>query len=177
MTCHIVLPFRVVAGRWSHHASLMQAKGGLKMQKIRSLNHAWKGFSKTWNQWNSQIFEGLPKLPLDLTRGAYSTAYEPPVAMANMLIHIGLKPKAIKLNPSWKMNVSKSDFFPFLRMILNIFKSNLFISILDSHLTEGPTKSRFSVCMSIHLSVPLLVWLFSQECVIFFLSFCLMVDN
>ena len=37
---------------------------------------------------------------MDPTRGAYSTPYELPIAIANMLLHIGLWPMAIKLNPS-----------------------------------------------------------------------------
>ena len=49
MTCHFVLPFSVVVGRRSHHVSLMQAKRDLKMEKIRSLNHAWKDYLKAWD--------------------------------------------------------------------------------------------------------------------------------
>ena len=42
-----MLPFSVVAGRRSHHASHTQAKRDLKMEKIRSPNDAWKGYLKT----------------------------------------------------------------------------------------------------------------------------------
>ena len=42
----------------------------------------------------------LPRiLPLDSTRRAYNTPYEPPAARANMLMLVGLWPTAIKLNP------------------------------------------------------------------------------
>ena len=39
-------------------------------------------------------------LLLDTTRGSYSAPYEPPVAMANVVTHIGLWPIAMKLSPS-----------------------------------------------------------------------------
>ena len=42
------------------------------------------------------------------TRGAYSTPSKPPVAMAYVLMHIGSCSMAIKPNPSWKAEVSKS---------------------------------------------------------------------
>ena len=39
--------------------------------------------------------------PCNTTRGAYYSApYEPPVARVNVLSHVGLWPRAIKLNPS-----------------------------------------------------------------------------
>ena len=63
------------------------------------------------------LFENLeslkyPKLSgnlsLNPTRGAYSDPLNLPAARANLLTHIGLWPMAIKLNPSCKMEVSKS---------------------------------------------------------------------
>ena len=47
-------------------------------------------------------------LPLNPTRGTYSAHYEPQAARANMLTHNGLWPTTIKLNPSWKTEISKS---------------------------------------------------------------------
>ena len=48
-----------VVGRWSHHASLSQAKRDIKSQKFRSqINNAQKGNLKTWGRWNSQTFQG-----------------------------------------------------------------------------------------------------------------------
>ena len=49
--CSNDLPFCVaiqcvVVGTQSHHANLTQAKRDLKMEKIRSLNDAWKGYLK-----------------------------------------------------------------------------------------------------------------------------------
>ena len=55
-----------------------------------------------------RLFENLesvkyPKLPealpQDFRRGAYSGLSEPPVAIANMLTHVGLLPIDMKLNP------------------------------------------------------------------------------
>ena len=42
--------FCVVVWRQSNHGSLMQAKGDLQMEKIRSSNDAWKGYLKTGDQ-------------------------------------------------------------------------------------------------------------------------------
>ena len=39
---------------------------------------------------------------------AYSAPYESLAARTNMLAYIGLCPTTIKLNPSWKTEVSKS---------------------------------------------------------------------
>ena len=45
-------------------------------------------------------WQKLPRaLPLEPTTGAYSTPYEPPVAMVNVMTHLGLFPMTIKLNP------------------------------------------------------------------------------
>ena len=57
-TCHFVLPFSVVVGRWSHHANLTQAKRDLNKEKIRSPNDAWKGYLKTWDWLYSKSFQG-----------------------------------------------------------------------------------------------------------------------
>ena len=95
-----------MVGRQSHHASLTQEKRDLKMEKIRSPNDVWKGYLKTWDWWNSQSFQ--KHCPWTSQGGAYSIPCEPPVAMANVLIDIGLWPTAIKLNASWKKEVSKN---------------------------------------------------------------------
>ena len=87
-------------GSQSHHARLTQVKRDTKKEKIRSPNDAWKGYLKTWNKRNSLSF------PLDPTRRAYSAPYEPQAASAN--VHIGLWPMAVKLDPAWKTEVSKS---------------------------------------------------------------------
>ena len=89
MTCHFVLPFSV----WGH-ASLLQAKRDLRKEKIRSSNDAWKSYLKTWDWWNSESFQG--HCPWN------------PAARVIVLTYIGLSSMAIKLNPSWKNEVSKS---------------------------------------------------------------------
>ena len=76
-----------------------------KKEKIRSLNDAWKGYLKTWGWWNSQSFQGHCLGP---HKGGLQHPYEPPVAMFNMLTHVRLWPRAIKLSSSWKTEVSKS---------------------------------------------------------------------
>ena len=92
MTSYFVLSFSVLVGRRSHHASLTKAERDLKMEKIRSSNHAWKDKSLGSVEASSGIAPGPHK-------GGLQRPIRTPVAMANMLTHIGLWPTAIKLNP------------------------------------------------------------------------------
>ena len=57
-----------------------------------------------------RLFENLGLVKsLDPNRGDYySTPYKSLVAMPNRLTHVGLWPRAMKLNPSWKTEVSKN---------------------------------------------------------------------
>ena len=98
-TCNFVLPFCVVVGRQSHHASLIKAKGVLKKGNIRSPNDAWRGYLKTWDRWNSQSFQWQCQ-----KWGLQCLIW---ISSCNGLT-VGLWPRAIKLNLSWKMEVSKS---------------------------------------------------------------------
>ena len=90
--CHLVCNGR----KRSRHASLTQAKRDLKKEKIWSLNDVWKGYLKTWDRSNSQSFHHK------------GDSHELPAARANVLRYVGLWHMAIKLNLSWKMEVSKS---------------------------------------------------------------------
>ena len=98
--CHFVLPFSLTM------QVLRRRKRDLKKQKIRSSNDVWKGYLKTWDRWNSQSFQG--RCLWTAQRRVYRTPYKPPVARFNMLIQVKLRCLAIKLSPSWKMEVSKS---------------------------------------------------------------------
>ena len=67
-----------------------------------------RGFSKKNLGWGGGASPHVPHYGKPCTRGAYySTPYESPVAMANVLMQVGLWSRAIKLNPSWKTEVSK----------------------------------------------------------------------
>ena len=82
------------------------------------LDDAWKGYLKTWDQWNSQSFHGA--LPLETTRRPYSPSTEPPAARVNILMYVWLWPLAIKLNLSWKTEVSKSAWITLCHLVHDI---------------------------------------------------------
>ena len=58
MTCSFVLPFSVWWWGDKVIIQVLHRKKNLKKEKIRSLNDAWQGYLKTWDQGNSQIFQG-----------------------------------------------------------------------------------------------------------------------
>ena len=68
--------------------------------KKRTKKDAWRLFEK---------LESLKNLKVDL-QGDLQHPLEPSVAKANMLPHVALWPMAIKLNPSWKTEVCKSNW-------------------------------------------------------------------
>ena len=101
----------LLVGRQTHHANLMQAKKvPKKKKKITSPNDDLKGCLKTWD------CRSIASGPHKGGGGAYSTPYETPAARANRLTYIGFWPMTIKLNPSWKMDVSKSACIKLLYM-------------------------------------------------------------
>ena len=100
--------FSMVVGRRSHHASLRKTKGGLKKETIKSPNDAWKGYLKTWARWNSQSFQGHCPWNLQGGGGGFTVLHmNPQLQESNVLMHVVSWPMAIKLNPSWKTEVSK----------------------------------------------------------------------
>ena len=95
----------MVLNKQSHHASFKQTKRDLKKKRLGHRMMHGKAF------WKSGIDE-IAKASRDIAsgphKGAYSAPYEIPAARANVLTYVGLWSTAIKLNPSWKMEVSKS---------------------------------------------------------------------
>ena len=87
-------------------ASLTKAKRVLKEKNIRSPNDTLKSYLKTWDQWNIQSFqEHCPWTP----QGQFTARHiNPQLQGVNVLMHVGLWPMAIKLNPLWKTRVSKN---------------------------------------------------------------------
>ena len=101
----------LVCGGGNMKSQCKSSKGKKRPKNGKDLVAEWcmEGYLKTWDWWNSQSFQG--HCPLDPARRAYySIPYEPPVAMSNMLTHVELWPRAIKLNPSWKVEFSKSGW-------------------------------------------------------------------
>ena len=75
-----------------------------KKENIRSPNDAWKGYLKSWNWWNSQSFQR--HCPLTPQGG-----FTPPhmnLQLQGVLVLTHVIAIIIKLNPSWKIEVSKS---------------------------------------------------------------------
>ena len=85
---------------------LQRPNNFLKKEKIRSPNDAWKSYLKTWDRKNSQSFQG--HCPWTRQGGFTALHMNPQLQVANVLPHVGLLPTVIKLNPSWKTEVSKS---------------------------------------------------------------------
>ena len=88
----------MVAGRESHHVSLTHAKRDLKMGKIRSPNDAWTVIEK-------RGIGEIAKFSREIAPGPHNGGLtvphmNPPVAMANVLMHVGLWSMAINLNLS-----------------------------------------------------------------------------
>ena len=72
---------------------------------------------------NSQSFQGRCPWTPQGNMWAYSSPYESPVVMANVLTHTGLWPAAIKLNLSWKTEVSKSAWIkPCSPLFISVMK-------------------------------------------------------
>ena len=101
MTYDFVLPFSVwwwgdevtkQALRWE------ETKRDLKGKR---LGHRMMHGKAIWNPGIAEIAKG------ELT-GDLKHPLKPPASRANALTYVGLWPMAIKLNPSWKTEVSKS---------------------------------------------------------------------
>ena len=126
--CSHDLPFCVaiwcvVVDRWSHHTSLTKAKSVLKKAKIGSSNDAWKGYLKTWNQWNSQSFQGNCLWTL---QEGFTAPH------VNNQLQGASAPMTIKLNPSWKTEVSKSAW---INPCISVFKFQYY-TMLKVDITE-----------------------------------------
>ena len=102
---------RLVCGVGDMKSQCKSYEGKKTPKNGKDLVAEWcmEGYLKTWDWWNSQSFQGIASWTPQ--GGAYySIPYEPPVAMSNMLTHVELWPRAIKLNPSWKVEFSKSGW-------------------------------------------------------------------
>ena len=104
MTCHFVLPFSVLVGRRSHHASLTQAKRDLKWKRLghRIIHEKtiWKpGISET-DKASRGIIPGLHQRGC-LQHPIWTPSCNGQHADTHWVMAYS------KLNPSWKMEVSK----------------------------------------------------------------------
>ena len=90
------------------------------IKEIRSPNDAWNSYLKTWDHLNSQSFQEL---------------------MANVLMHVGLWPITIILNPSWKTEVRKSawikPWFPMRYFKISLYKFILTFILIFQRLQLG----------------------------------------
>ena len=59
MNCHFVLPFSVWWWEMKSPCKSYASKKRPQRKKIRWMNDSWKGYLKTWDCWNNQIFRGL----------------------------------------------------------------------------------------------------------------------
>ena len=102
LVCHLVCGFGKMKSPWKSY----EGKKVLQREKARSPNDVWKSYLKTWDRWNSQTFKGhYSWTPQESWVGGGGGLQRP--IWTPSCINVPLWPMAIKLNPSWKTEVSK----------------------------------------------------------------------
>ena len=128
--CSHDLPFCV--------AGLTQVKRELKRKR---LGHWMMHGKAIWKPGVGEITKAFRDIALDHIRGTYSIPYEPPVAMFNMLTHVRLWPRAVKLSPSWKMEVSKTAWIKPWSSATKHYESGSTVSLSLYHIVTWNLKS------------------------------------
>ena len=103
----IVLPFKV--WWWGDMGkSPCKSYGCKKWPKNKRLGQRMMHGKAIWKIRFGDIAKASKDCPWTPQRPHYSAPYEPPAEGANVLMRVGSWPMVIKLNPSWKTEVSKS---------------------------------------------------------------------